>query len=252
MRVEAKVPVRGVLRPAVLHRPSTPPRGLIVFVHGSGEGTVEFFSWYAGQLNDLGVACLVVDKVMDGYTGLRRDYDALADDAGEALKWAHGRPEFARIPMGLLGYSEGSWVATLAAARYPELVDLVVLCSAPLTRPRDQTAYHRAHAHTGSPAPLRGLRYAAMWTAMALLSDYGNCDTTEELAAIPAPVVLVLGAEDPTLDVDRACRTFERIRHGVPAPILVPGADHALPADSEWVARVAEMLLGTAEPAHRG
>ena len=93
MADEVAVPVRGALRRAKLHRPATRTHGTIVFVHGSGEATVDDFAWYTDQLTDLGIACLVVDKVMDGYSQTRRHYDALADDAGDALRWARQQPD---------------------------------------------------------------------------------------------------------------------------------------------------------------
>jgi pimeloyl-ACP methyl ester carboxylesterase len=215
---------------------------LIVFVHGSGPGGIDDFSWYTSQLNDLGIACLVAEKVMDGYTGVRRRYDLLADDANDALRWARSRPELRGVPTALLGYSEGTWVATKAAARSPDLIDLLVLCSAPLTRPRDQAAYHRAHTNPRATAIVRCVRYAAAWTVMATLTDYGNCDITDDLRSIPVPVVLVLGAEDPTIDIGRARRIFNDARQGTPPPIIVPGSDHALPPDSPWVGQIAAML----------
>ena len=181
---------------------------------------------------------------MDGYGGLRRHYDALASDACDALAWVHDQPQLNRSPVGLLGYSEGSWVATRAAARRPELVDLLVLCSAPLTQPRNQTAYHWANAQPGRSRAVRMLRYALMWTALAALSDYGNIDIAQDLRAIPSPVVLVLGEDDPTLDVDLAQRIFAETRGNVPPPVLVAGADHDLPPDSDWVAQVAGVLIG--------
>ncbi len=228
-----------------MHSPAARPAGLVVFVHGSGAAGADDFAWYADQLTGLDVACLVVDKVMDGYTGLRRDYNELARDTTEALVWARAQPGLAGVPVGLLGYSEGSWVATKAAARTPDIVDLLVLCSAPLTRPRNQTAYHRAKAgrNPRRRSPLGWLRYAATWAAMAVLTDYGNCDITEDLKTIPAPVALILGEDDPTLDVALACRIFHQTRHNTPAPIIVRGADHALPPDSPWIAQIADMLV---------
>ena len=34
---------------------------------------------------------------MDGYTQTRRHYDALADDAGDALRWARQQPRYCRF-----------------------------------------------------------------------------------------------------------------------------------------------------------
>lgn len=241
------MPVRGLARRARLALPDAEVVGSIVFVHGSGAATADDFAWYTAQLNDLGIACLVVDKVMDGYGRLRRDYDALASDAGDALAWVRRHPRLGESPVALLGYSEGSWVATKAAARHPELVDLLVLCSAPLARPRSQTAYHWANQEPRRSRPVRLLRHLLMAAALATLSDYGNVDIAADLRSIPASVVLVLGEDDPTLDVDSACRIFARTRGNVPPPILVPRADHALPPDSDWVAQVAGLLISGAD-----
>lgn len=96
------------------------------------------------------------------------------------------QPQPKDSPVALLGYSEGSWVATPATARRPDLVDLLVLCSAPLTRPWSQTTRHRANTRAGAPRALRILRHALMWTAMTTLSD-GSLDITSDLRSIPAP-----------------------------------------------------------------
>jgi pimeloyl-ACP methyl ester carboxylesterase len=133
----------------------------------------------------------------------------------------------------------------MAAARYPQLVDLVVLCSAPLARPRSQTSYHWANLKPGAPRAVRELRRALMWTAMAAFTDYGNLDIAEALRAIPVPVILVLGADDPTLDVELACEIFDETRQGSPPPIVVSGADHALPPDSDWINQVGVALTAS-------
>lgn len=155
--------MRGLPRRGRLHVPIGPVRGTIVCVHGSGGGSAEGFDWLTRRLSDLGIASLVVDKVMDGYTGTRRDYRAFAADACDALRWVHDQVELRYAPFALLGYSEGSWVAIKAAARAPYLMDLVVLCSAPLTPPRHQTAYHRANLKPGLPRLVRLLRFGLVW-----------------------------------------------------------------------------------------
>lgn len=241
---EVSVPVRGEQRRGLLYLPNS-AAGLIVFVHGSGVATAEEFAWYADQLTSLGVACLVVDKVMDGYTATRRRYNLLAADAGDALSWARGQTELATLPTALLGYSEGSWVAAKTAARYPDLIDVLVLCSAPLTRPRTQTAYHRANANSRLPRPIRIMRYLRTWTLMATLTDYGNEDITADLSAIRVPVMLVLGADDPTIDIAKATKQFAaHTRAASPAPILVPNSNHHLPPNGDWIHQIAHTLIG--------
>ncbi|MHA7987449.1 alpha/beta hydrolase [Rathayibacter sp. CAU 1779] len=247
MALEVAVPVRGEARPASLYLPEGDVSGTIVFVQGSGPGSAGGFPSLGARFASLGIASLVVEKVMDGYTNLRRDYDALARDALDTLAWAHARPELENAPVTLLGFSEGGWVSTKAAALAPELIDLLVLCSSPLTTPRAQTAYHRANADPSSSRAMRRLRYGLTWAIMSL-ADYGDCDTIPQLRALPVPVVLAVGADDPTIDVDLARAVFTRNRPNDPAPLVVAGSGHFLPADSEWTTAVAALIAGRASP----
>ncbi|NNC13843.1 alpha/beta hydrolase [Planctomonas sp. JC2975] len=227
MVLEVAVPVRGEPRPASLYLPDGDVAGTIVFVQGSGPGTAGGFPSLGARFASLGIACLIVEKVMDGYTKLRRDYDTLACDARDALVWAHSRPDLERRPVALLGFSEGGWVSTKAAALAPELIDLLVLCSSPLTTPRAQTAYHQANADPGSSRTMRRIRYGLAWAIMSL-ADYGDCDVIPLLRSVPVPVVLAVGADDPTIDVGLARDVFVRNRPHDPAPFIVSESGHHL------------------------
>lgn len=242
MPSEVAVTVRGQPRRGLLYLPMTPPSGLVLFVHGSGHGTAENFARYTDQLVGFSVACLVVDKVMDGYSAARRRYDRLAVDAQDMLCWARGQDQLSGLPTALLGYSEGSWVAAKAAVQRPDLVDILVLCSAPLTQPRAQTAFHWANTAPHRPRIVRRLRQGLMWVAMTALTDYGAEDIEADLIATPAPVVLVLGADDTTIQIERAVKIFDRTRHAIPPPIVVPDADHHLPANGDWLSQIATAL----------
>lgn len=59
----------------------------------------------AEALAERGCASLVVEKVMDGYSALRRHYSLLARDAVDAVTWVRRR--LPGVPVTLLGYSKG-------------------------------------------------------------------------------------------------------------------------------------------------
>ena len=236
MNVEStEILLRGAPRPARLHLPDGEPRGVVELVHGSAYGDENGFAEYARALAGYGVAALVVAKVMDGYGPVRRRYGLLADDAVEAIAWARCR--LPGLPVTLLGYSEGSWVALAAALR--TRIDRLVLCSSPLVTPAEQTGFHWAGEHPAWTRPLREIGRLAVQAAMTL-TDYGRHDPRHAITAVRAPILLVLGGEDRTLDVPRAARVLESHARAPHRVIVVPGAGHGLPADGDWLRAVAE------------
>lgn len=232
------VRIRDRDRTGTLRLPARAATGIILFVHGSGHGTADEFGRYTKKLADLGVASIVIDKVMDGYGSLRRGYDRLADDAIEALQWIGDNYD---LPVAMLGYSEGSWIAVKAAARRPDLVDRLILCSAPLVPPREQNAHRWS---TGTPAHRHltcRLRYLIGWSLLSI-ADYGRTDIQDDLRMVGSPMLLVLGGDDSTVDVARAVRVFTETRPHDESPIVVADASHALPADGEWLSHAAAFV----------
>lgn len=222
----------------MVHQPAGAASGIVFFVHGSGHGTADEFGRYKSKLASLGVASIVIDKVMDGYGPLRRDYDRLAGDAIEALQWIRRNYD---LPVAMLGYSEGSWVAVKAAARRPDLVDRLVLCSAPLVPPREQNAHRWLNGVAAHRHVMRRLRYLIGWSLLSI-ADYGGVDITEDLRNVSSPMLLMLGENDSTVDVPRAVSIFEDIRRHDDRPVVVPRATHALPSDGAWLCRVAAFV----------
>ena len=72
------------------------------------------------------------------------DFSELADDAIAAV--AQARKLLPNVPVGLMGESQGGWIAPLAAARSP--VDFVVV----VLRTRDQSARRGSRGSAGRAA----------------------------------------------------------------------------------------------------
>ena len=119
----------------------------IVLVHGSGKATRDTpgFGELANFLVLEGYAVLRYDKrgwgeSTPGETGYPF-LDDLARDAGSAVRFLRGRPEADPARVGLLGFSEGAWVAGIAASYMPDDVAFVVLLSGGGVSPSQQELY---------------------------------------------------------------------------------------------------------------
>ena len=104
--------------------PSTDgPHPAVVFIHGSGRNTRESLRFFADTFASHGIAGLVYDKrgVGDSTGDFREDlissFVDLADDAIAGQSVLQERPDIASDRIGFWGFSQGGWLAPLAASR---------------------------------------------------------------------------------------------------------------------------------------
>lgn len=102
-----------------LHLPDgPPPYPAVVLIHGSGDtpGTEWFYNSDFFVAN--GIAALTYDKRGSGRSegAFTFDFQQLAGDAVAAVDYVAAVPEVAADHIGLVGYSQGAWVAPLAAS----------------------------------------------------------------------------------------------------------------------------------------
>ena len=116
------------------------PQALVVLVFGSGQDSAVVFNYVQHLLPAYGIAAFVYDKRGTGGSNGRFtvDFSELADDAIAAV--AQARKLLPNVPIGLMGESQGGWIAPLAAVRSP--VDFVVvsygLAISPLDEDREE------------------------------------------------------------------------------------------------------------------
>lgn len=110
------------------------PKGLVVFVHGSGSSRHSPRNQYVAQtLQEGGLATLLFDLLTpfeeesDLQTRyLRFDVDLLARRTAGVLEWLELQPYTYGLPRGLFGSSTGAAAALMAAAELPDMVHAVV------------------------------------------------------------------------------------------------------------------------------
>ena len=130
-----------------------PPRiwAAAVLVQGSGrqERNTGFAKWLASQ----GVGSLIYDKRGVGKSGGvyagpevgtentdSQNLKLLAGDAAAAVRELTCRLPKHRIPIGLIGFSQGGWIVPLATIRSPE-VKFIILWSGPLVTTKEQLRF---------------------------------------------------------------------------------------------------------------
>jgi alpha-beta hydrolase superfamily lysophospholipase len=120
-------PVRIPIEGAALHgdlRLPQDPRGLVIFVHGSGSSRMSPRNRHvAEELNQRGLATLLLDlltqdeqRIDDRTMQYRFDISLLAGRSTLSAQWALAQPALGRLPLGLFGASTGAAAALITAA----------------------------------------------------------------------------------------------------------------------------------------
>lgn len=103
------------------------PRAIVVLQYGSGRDSAvtDNFLQYLLPLKD--IAVFVFDKAGTGRSGgqYNMHIGMLADDQAAAVGAVRAQPGIEGIPVGVMGESQGGWVAPVAATQVP--VDFVVV-----------------------------------------------------------------------------------------------------------------------------
>jgi dienelactone hydrolase len=130
-RVDRSVPIafesEGATMRGRLDLPGGPaPHPAVVIVHGSGKSTAGLAD--GDFLTAHGVAVLVYDKRGTGRSegSYTFDFSRLARDVSAAVDFLRAHPEIDPSRIGLCGYSQGGWVAPLAASLNPAVRFVVV------------------------------------------------------------------------------------------------------------------------------
>lgn len=108
--------------------------GIVIFAHGSGSSRHSPRNNYIAQaLNDEGVATLLFDLLTkeeeekDRWTGhIRFNIPLLADRLINTTCWIKNSRQTGRLKIGYFGASTGAAAALVAAAKMPNLIDVVV------------------------------------------------------------------------------------------------------------------------------
>jgi pimeloyl-ACP methyl ester carboxylesterase len=217
-----------------------------VLLHGYADAKVGAIAW-APTWHALGWNVLALDLRAHGQSGgdlctggffERHDVDAAVNQLRARLPAQTGR-------VVLFGASFGGAVAAAAAALRDD-VDAVVLDSTPPDFAAAAVTHMARLGAPGGPLPRLAVRLAERMTG----ADFGAVRTTDQVAKLNCPVMVIAPGDDPLLDA-AAADAFRAALAARPAGAgpgvyrEVPGAAHlmALPADpAAYRARLAAFL----------
>lgn len=245
-----RFPVHGAVLGGVIHIPAgKPPHAAVVLLPRAQDS--RFLPWIAEDLATRGLAVLDLDKRGVGSsTGRwdRQSFDGRAADAIAAVRYLQAHPAVDPARIGLVGHSQGGWIAQMVAADEPS-VAFVVLLAGPGQTVRDQIlTYERLlHERRGqSPGEVeravaslgRQLRLAAairpVCSALRLhyICRITHFDPAGYLERITVPVLAVFAEVDPMvppeLNIPLLCAGLRRARNPDVTVRVFPEANHDL------------------------
>jgi dienelactone hydrolase len=239
LREELSLEAKDARLRAVLHLPSS--RGsypAVVLIHGSGRLTADDMAGLVPALTGMGVAVLAYDKRGVGrstgqYSNVGTSnsvamFDLLSDDALAAVAALKSRRDIDSTRIGLVGFSQGGWIAPLAASRSLD-VAFVISLSGPAVTVGEEIAY--SDLAGADPGSRQGLTDAQIDREFAAFTGPHGYDPNGAIRSMRVPSLWILGERDRSLPVRQTLENLERIRRDTRAPIttsIMPGADHSL------------------------
>lgn len=123
------------------------PHPVVVAVHGSEKDAATAYYHEPWLLAPHGVAVLVFDKRGTGRSGGKfgMDFTQLAGDVVAAVEWLKRQPEIDPQRIGLAGYSQGGWIAPLAASK-SDAVRFVLVGYGMVDSPAEEDRKETVHA----------------------------------------------------------------------------------------------------------
>lgn len=218
------------------------PHPAVVFIHGSGHSdrTNRWYRRLAEHLLQSGISVLLPDKRGSGQSGGKwqdAGFDDLARDTIAGCAFAQGRAEVDKARIGLLGVSQGGWIAPIVATRCDIVAFIVVVSGSAVTPIRNLVhEVQRDLRRRGLPAglasiilPLSQLLVQRRWHRWRDIREFDPIPLWEQLSV---PTLFVNGAEDDNVPVSESTSLLEAAnsrRSTVPiAARVFPGCGHGL------------------------
>ncbi|MGI5231980.1 alpha/beta hydrolase family protein [Actinoallomurus sp. CA-142502] len=186
----------------------------VVLVGGSGPGPRQEYAQEAEAFARAGIAALVYDKRTIGYSKMHRDFSLLAADALAGVRTLQASPGVDPATVGLWGFSEGGWVAPLAASRSSDIAFLITIGGPAYTPLRTQTwdlAVHLRHDHVSGSLLDTIAGPAAHLVDGAGLFPAAGYDPVPLLARFRQPVLALWGEHDTQVPPRESAQIFERV-----------------------------------------
>jgi pimeloyl-ACP methyl ester carboxylesterase len=227
----------------------------IVFVQGAGQEQRFASRFLAEFFVNRGVAALIYDKRGTGEsTGDWKvsSFDDLAEDVTAAVSFLESRHEVDPARIGLMGSSQGGWIAPMAALRIPDLAFLIVKSAAAVTPEQQELARVEIQMRAEGDSPADIAEALALYRHAIQFSRTGEGWTSlaNEIAADSSKNWALFNRDTPKDDwfFDQIRLNFDHdpipVLEKVKAPILViyGGEDDDGPPLKNSIGRLLEAM----------
>lgn len=217
--------------------PYAGPHPALVVIHGSGRATRDRYDELGRDLALNGYALLTYDKRGVGESGgayldVAPDnsaavFEQLAADVLAGVRYLRARDDIRGDRVGVLGISQGGWIAPLAAASSDEVAFLVVI-SGPAVSVGEEIFYSELTGEReGADAAVEDAELSA---ALAAFDGVGGFDPVPYLERLDVPALWVLGQGDRSIPVPETVAVLQRLRDaGKPLTLeLLPDVGHGM------------------------
>jgi alpha-beta hydrolase superfamily lysophospholipase len=116
----------------------------VVFLHGAGREERQAFEYQAKLFARHGIVAFAYDKRGSGQSGgstYDADYRGYAADAAAAIRYLRSRNDIRDACIGIMGHSEGGWIASLVAGELVRDLSFVIVTSTTPLTPAEQVLF---------------------------------------------------------------------------------------------------------------
>lgn len=195
----------------------SPPRAAIVLIHGSGRATRML--WLAYLFTSEGIAVLTYDKRGVGKSGGQfvggpsaasaANFDLLAQDAAAGAAVISQHPRLRGTPVGYVGFSQGGWIAPIAATR-PPVVSFMAFFSGPVTTVSEEGHFSNLAESDSTFWKTRTRQEVAEYMkSVSYASD--DVDPRAALSRLYIPAFWAFGGRDNIMPVDLSVTRLEEL-----------------------------------------
>ena len=192
------------------------PFPVVVIIHGSGTSrrTSKWYLSVTRHLQENGIAVLLPDKrgseKSEG-NWVGADFKDLARDTMAAVAYLRSQELFVHSGIGLLGMSQGSWIAPIVAAEDKDLSFVVSMSGASVTT-NQQLLHEEIHNISHFTWPFLARLLAPATTKRILKMDhvksYAGYDPVPYWKKVDAPVFFAFGENDQNVPVDASIKVL--------------------------------------------
>lgn len=185
-----------------------------VVIHGSGPSRRNS-AWYlsvAEHLRSNGIAVLLPDKrgsekSEGNWIGAR--FEALATDTASAIAYVKDQKQFAYSTIGIIGMSQGGWIAPVVAAKTDHIDFIVSMSGATVTAAEQlehEEIHNIGHYTYGFIAELIAPITAANLRKQKHIRPYADFDPIPHWQRTRAPIFFAFGENDENVPVRASIR----------------------------------------------